>query len=94
MGRRPSSNASRCSRRPLDRAREALGEALDLSRELGRVEDLEVNADRCDIDRQAAEPVGTDVQQAGVLVEGVQRAGGRRDTGATAASGACRSTRA
>ena len=52
-----AARTGRLAARAAGSACEALGQTADLGGELGGLEDLEVDTDRCDIDREAAQPV-------------------------------------
>jgi MFS family permease len=69
---------ARVERRSRGRTPEAVGQEAHLLDELGRLEHLEVDADRRDVDGEPAEPVGAGAQEARVLVDRLQRAVRRR----------------
>lgn len=70
------------------------GEFPDVLGEFGGVEDLEVNADRRNIDRDLAVPAAACVHQASLLVDRLKRRDGGATRSATRANGAWRSMRA
>ena len=71
-----------------NRAPEAVGEPPDLLDELRRLDHLEVDPDHRDVDRQAAEPVGSGVQQARVVVDRLERPDRLRHAGGEGLRGA------
>ena len=72
----------------------AVGQRADVVDELGRVADLEVGTEQAEVDGERVEGVGAGVQQAGVLVDGLEQPDPGRIRSATASAGACNRTRA